>query len=1317
MNEVFLNNLFKYYDLTLKIDNILGISLKEKSLSQYGLIDSIEKTYSDALEKNHYFNLDKDIKNDYFPIDIAYGNNLDIFVEKICFLEKATNLDGEKLNKNSSAKEICEHKKFAFSSDNNLFQYGIIYNLIDENPFNKYSNLVPCFVMLFPSYDNNFKLLTPENIFIKIKEYLEIELTPDENKIALDIEITPYLIFNSKLLEPYSLDTPEINTKTYCEVKKEIYTYFNNLPETNILKNKSNVKFLQNEFIIGIPQNLNIGLTKIYNSIFENKNINSLIKSYFNVHKRKEMDFPSITIDENEIISTNKIINSYSNHFGSFDKDYPLAKTQREALSCYLEGKEIVPVNGAPGTGKTSLLRSIFGDYTVKSALETYKNYLDNKNILFTTPIVCSSTNNQALSNVSEGIEKGFSDVIKKYSDTNLYCRWIDDIEITNKKIDFTKTMFVPSIKGKGKTQYELTKSDISSFCNLISQNPTKFINEYFKFRGNQISFDKPNKRTLDDLQDAAKYFFNKINENIKEINSLTKYIKAEVVALEKAEKSIIVKYIQKGIQEDLIKATLNFIRTESIKSNSILNEFEKLQNEYKNIEDLISNHKKEINLKKEEYFDFENIILNKTNKLQSINNKIELEETYLIDFIKSPLYEEVNKLLKIKYNDTFTKEQEKINEDLKNSIFKIRKESNIIDKIAYGILRKGKIKDKIEKLREVATQDIILLDKTFWEQKFFLDDLEETIQKNHNNNIKDLRNNLEILESKISNIICDVNISKIKISQHEESINILENKKRNIELKIDTDFEILSENILEYKDIKELFSYKDLYFNLESLKEKNAELDTKIRTDNFYYALHLLEAMFFIANQNMWNANIISNQFSNKTIMCPVCKKSSISYTEEKETFKCSSSSCNIIYSFNNKFNPKELNKYEVEHIIKNEKSLINGKMYYIKINNKFINIVEEKHSNPDFSFNDIYPIFPLINITCNSFGTIVSNKENNKIQENIFNFMLIDEAGTIPPSKMIILNCAKRVMFFGDTKQLKPVFSYDTKIENRILKDFFEEKSAIDYVARFFSCASKTKNELFLKKNNNAMHIGNSCCSYFLPYNESKMEGDIWLKEHFRCQTPIINISNEISYSNEVIPYKKQHKDRTWENLQFIEHEHEAYNNTNIGEIEEIISFLKNHKQNYINRFLKVLNTKDEIIPEISDEDFYNSIGIITPFSNQEALLKQKIIETFGSVEDESNKQKEPIIKVGTVHKYQGSERETIIFSSVYNKEKIGKTPNLFFNREDPDMINVAVTRAKEIFILFGNKEVLNDENTYSGIMVKHIEKFQKEKIINLT
>lgn len=205
--------------------------------------------------------------------------------------------------------------------------------------------------------------------------------------------------------------------------------------------------------------------------------------------------------------------------------------------------------------------------------------------------------------------------------------------------------------------------------------------------------------------------------------------------------------------------------------------------------------------------------------------------------------------------------------------------------------------------------------------------------------------------------------------------------------------------------------------------------------------------------------------------------------------------------------------------------------------------------------------------------------------------------------------------------------------------------------------------------------------------------MEGDIWLKEHFRCQAPIIEISNEISYYNEVIPCKQQHKKRTWDNLQFIGNsKKKSKNNTNIGEIEEILRFLQKNKQHYIKRFFEVIKT---------DKDFYNSIGIITPFSNQENLLKKKIIEQFGCSEENPN---EPIIKVGTMHKFQGSERETIIFSSVYNTESIGKTNNLFFNREEPDMINVAVTKAKK---------VLKDKNTYSGVMLKYIEKFQKNQI----
>ena len=248
---------------------------------------------------------------------------------------------------------------------------------------------------------------------------------------------------------------------------------------------------------------------------------------------------------------------------------------------------------------------------------------------------------------------------------------------------------------------------------------------------------------------------------------------------------------------------------------------------------------------------------------------------------------------------------------------------------------------------------------------------------------------------------------------------------------------------------------------------------------------------------------------------------------------------------------------------------------------------------------------------------------------------------------------------------------------------------------------------NEPIIKKNNNSMDIANSSVNYFLPYNKSKMEGDIWLKEHFRCQTPIVQISNEISYFNEIKPLKEdKYKDKSWSTLLFIEHEHEKdSSNKNIGEVNEIIKFIIDRKERYINEFLKRIKNKENI----TDEDYYNSIGIITPFVNQESLLKKEIINKIGSHKEDSN---EPIIKVGTVHKYQGSERDIIIFSSVYNKENQGKAQNLFFNRDEPDMINVAVTRAKEIFVLFGNRKTISNSETFSGVMIKHIDEYKMIK-----
>lgn len=59
--------------------------------------------------------------------------------------------------------------------------------------------------------------------------------------------------------------------------------------------------------------------------------------------------------------------------------------------------------------------------------------------------------------------------------------------------------------------------------------------------------------------------------------------------------------------------------------------------------------------------------------------------------------------------------------------------------------------------------------------------------------------------------------------------------------------------------------------------------------------------------------------------------------------------------------------------------------------------------------------------------------------------------------------------------------------------------------------------------------------------------------------------------------------------------------------------------------------------------------------------------------------------MIKLGTVHALQGAERSIVIFSMVYGPNEVG---NMFFD-SGVNLLNVAVSRAKDSFIVFTNKD----------------------------
>jgi len=106
--------------------------------------------------------------------------------------------------------------------------------------------------------------------------------------------------------------------------------------------------------------------------------------------------------------------------------------------------------------------------------------------------------------------------------------------------------------------------------------------------------------------------------------------------------------------------------------------------------------------------------------------------------------------------------------------------------------------------------------------------------------------------------------------------------------------------------------------------------------------------------------------------------------------------------------------------------------------------------------------------------------------------------------------------------------------------------------------------------------------------------------------------------------------------------------------------------------------------------------SVAVIMPFSEQ----KKAFLRLF------YNKKYNPLrdITIGTVHSLQGSERDVVIFSPVYT-DKDGNPDDFFFNK-DVRMLNVAVLRAKNSFIVIGDTRIFNPRsNKPSGLLARRL------------
>ena len=90
--------------------------------------------------------------------------------------------------------------------------------------------------------------------------------------------------------------------------------------------------------------------------------------------------------------------------------------------------------------------------------------------------------------------------------------------------------------------------------------------------------------------------------------------------------------------------------------------------------------------------------------------------------------------------------------------------------------------------------------------------------------------------------------------------------------------------------------------------------------------------------------------------------------------------------------------------------------------------------------------------------------------------------------------------------------------------------------------------------------------------------------------------------------------------------------------------------------------------------------SIGIITPFVNQKNLIEKEL----------KLAQMDHVV-CGTVHAFQGDEKDIILFSTAITDQTQKTTYEWLKNNKE--LINVATSRAKDKLILMSSRKILKD------------------------
>lgn len=303
------------------------------------------------------------------------------------------------------------------------------------------------------------------------------------------------------------------------------------------------------------------------------------------------------------------------------------------------------------------------------------------------------------------------------------------------------------------------------------------------------------------------------------------------------------------------------------------------------------------------------------------------------------------------------------------------------------------------------------------------------------------------------------------------------------------------------------------------------------------------------------------------------------------------------------------------------------------------YISLLEHNHvDNYTPSLKTMLPVSAI---------TSLSARRRLPFREAVYDLLIIDEASQCDIASMIpLLMRAKRVAVIGDKQQLNHICLLSKQTDlSLILSNEIEPRWS---------------------------YRGSSI--YDLAESMTEAENIIQLRDHHRSFLDIIQFSNQEFYDNTLriaTDYSRLQSPNNgkpilgmqWMDVKGKTIRPENGGAYNLKEAEGVIRILR------------------RLALEL---EFEGSIGVTTPFHLQAEMIT-KALERDAELRNHLELHNK--ILIDTVHKFQGDERDVIIFSPVVSDGT--KSQSLMFLKSTGNLFNVAITRARALLVTVGDKE----------------------------